>query len=1287
MDYILNEKYKKKKIFQKISKKAENKGNSKNSKNEMNKIFYCPKLFFYKNAKLLNHRISLPTIIILLIIFFSSSFEKVQIRQLISSNEIILKISGTGYQNIISYNYEDTNTYQVYVNDMDNPISITDLQKTISVESEPNIIKIVWTTQLENCQNMFAGLDNILEADLSNFDSSQVTNMESMFHSCTSLTSIKISNLDTSSLNYMNSIFYNCSQLTELDLSNWVISNVKSLRQAFFECRQLISLDISNFDTSSVTDMYQMFLSCNELISLDLSHFDTKSVENMFQMFCSCNKLEYLDVSNFNTSSVTDMSQMFLACSSLQSLDISSFTTQSLNSMTQMFTYCSRLKSLDLSNFDTSGITDMHSMFQGDGELEYLNLNGFKTSSCTNLENMFDGCYSLKSLDLSHFDTSNVINMNNLFSNCNQLETVDISNFDTSSVQNMAYMFHNCNSLKSLDLSKFDTSQVVSMEYMFSNCYSLTSLNINSFNTENVENYDNMFSSINGNLKYCFNNDINNEIKSQLPDYNKVECSELCQIDSNQKYIPEQNKCIEDCSNDDTYIYEYNNECYSSCPYDSYMINNGYLCFDADNIPLGYYISDNANKIIDKCDIKCNSCTLESSNNHLCTSCNTGNNYYPKSVENANSGKECYTGEQIGYYLDTINQIYNLCHETCKKCSGPENNQCTECNINYNLIIGKCKENETNKTTYFYDLNSNSNELKDKYTNVTFIDVSQEFIDFIYSHFNLDKQKDKIYITIDDSKSEEENKATSEYDYRIFLENGTELNLSSIEEDVYVDIYVPIKDLDMAKFDNAVFFSEQGYDIYDKNSEFYNDFCTSANQAGNDITLKDRKKDIYPNNITLCEDNCEYNGIDIENQRIICSCNLNTNKNYTEEEDDFLAEDNDGNFITYLLDKVNYKIFTCFSLIKSLDNLIRNYAFYTFVGIFTTTIILNLVFIFHTLPSIKKMMFKEMPTKSKIRKEIIKELKRLKNLRTVDQVTNVKNPNKKKKKASGLSLKRSKKTKNKNASKFKVIQNLATKPDYVPSEEKIITFPKEEDEDNKEELKKDEIDENEEKEEKMDINELPYSLAKIKDKRNIVKIFFSIIIQKIELLNIFCGNELMRSMLICEYILSLLINFFINTLLYSDDVVSNKYHNNGQLDFIVTIVLSLLSNVISSIICYFVKYSEGINEKTELILEIKSQKDYFRNLLIFFKFLKLKFICFIISELIIICCCFYYIIIFCIVYSQSRGSLMINYLSSLVEGLITSIAISIIIMVLRKIALVCSSKIMYNITKYVNNKF
>ena len=61
--------------------------------------------------------------------------------------------------------------------------------------------------------------------------------------------------------------------------------------------------------------------------------------------------------------------------------------------------------------------------------------------------------------------------------------------------------------------------------------------------------------------------------------------------------------------------------------------------------------------------------------------------------------------------------------------------------------------------------------------------------------------------------------ATTDFIYEYKLENGTVLNLSNVEEDVYVDIYVPIKNLEVVKFDLTKQFAEQGYDIYDKNRQ------------------------------------------------------------------------------------------------------------------------------------------------------------------------------------------------------------------------------------------------------------------------------------------------------------------------------------------------------------------------------------------------------------------------------------------------------------------------------------
>ena len=62
---------------------------------------------------------------------------------------------------------------------------------------------------------------------------------------------------------------------------------------------------------------------------------------------------------------------------------------------------------------------------------------------------------------------------------------------------------------------------------------------------------------------------------------------------------------------------------------------------------------------------------------------------------------------------------------------------------------------------------------------------------------------------------------------------------------------------------------------------------------------------IFPNNFSLCKENCKEKGVVIEDERVICSFNLNSNKSYEDKEDNNFFEE-DEIFISYLLDNNNY---------------------------------------------------------------------------------------------------------------------------------------------------------------------------------------------------------------------------------------------------------------------------------------------------------------------------------------------------------------------------------------------
>ena len=239
-------------------------------------------------------------------------------------------------------------------------------------------------------------IKNILEIDLSSFDTSLVTNMEDMFAYMSSLTTLNLSNFNTLQVTSMRAMFYGMSNLTTLDLSNFDTSNVTDMEVMFSRMSSLTTLNLSNFDTSKVTYMNAMFYGMSSLTSLDLSSFNTSKVMGMNGMFYGMSSLTSLDLSSFNTSKVMGMEDMFSRMSSLTTLNLSNFNTLQVVSMDRMFFGMSNLTTLDLSNFDTSKVTDMDFMFAlADEEklkdkLEriYVN-NDFNIAELTGFSEMF----------------------------------------------------------------------------------------------------------------------------------------------------------------------------------------------------------------------------------------------------------------------------------------------------------------------------------------------------------------------------------------------------------------------------------------------------------------------------------------------------------------------------------------------------------------------------------------------------------------------------------------------------------------------------------------------------------------------------------------------------------------------------------------------------------------------------------------------------------------------------------------------------------------------------------
>ena len=343
----------------------------------------------------------------------------------------------------------------------------------------------------------------------------------------------------------------------------------------------VLYIDFSNFISSKVQNMAYMFRDSKSLESLNFDNIDTSSVTDMFYMFYGCIELKSLNLNNFKTSSVTNMGYMFHYCLKLQSLNINNFDTSSVVYMGYMFSYCESLSSLNINNFNTLSVTNMEYMFQFCYLITSLNLNNFNTKSVKSIQGMFNLCIKLKSLDLNSFNTESVTDMSYMFSNCKELTSVKLDNFNTSSVLYMNHMFNGCNKLISLNLDNFNTSSLIDASYMFCDCYSLVSLNLTNFDfTTSIFNY--MFAGVNNKLKYCIDDNKTYQFLDLIEKCEK-NCKYVCIAGNSRTYIPEENLCINNCSMNEYYKYNYNNICYERCPNNTQLINNTYICKKIDN--------------------------------------------------------------------------------------------------------------------------------------------------------------------------------------------------------------------------------------------------------------------------------------------------------------------------------------------------------------------------------------------------------------------------------------------------------------------------------------------------------------------------------------------------------------------------------------------------------------------------------------------------------------------------------------------------------------------------------
>ena len=470
----------------------------------------------------------------------------------------------------------------------------------------------------------------------------------------------------------------------------------------------------------------------------------------------------------------------------------------------------------------------------------------------------------------------------------------------------------------------------------------------------------------------------------------------LCICDTSNTYkgwvSQENNPSIQECLNECPEYYDLDpttRKCYYSCdPKKDYVFNN--ICYK-NQCPEGTYLQD-PNSDIRTCVCKEKSEIDSDSGLTACEFTNPDLFYTDRNNCKYVYNNKCYSQCPQNTCLTTITKELVNCVDY-KSNMKIYNSICIEGIKEYVKSLEGIEDDDdiipiitpSGVVLNAFSSEADIEKLIDKYPNLTFVDLG-ECKDKLREAYNL-PQNIKFYIIGIDTPNLYGSSSINVFNYELYLKNGTQLDDLSSCDKYKIILSSHINDLDSIKFYKAKdFYEDDGYDIYNKSDIFYIDRCASAEDEGNDITLEDRTKYYYPN-VSICNEGCIYKFVDYKKKRFVCNCNADLTQKYKYNEDineekidiednKEKEEEDDESYIDYFLSLINYEIFTCANLFLKFKHFYKNAGFY--IGFITLIACIVLFFIFWVkgVKHIRLIMYRNIPTKQKLREIIRKQEER-----------------------------------------------------------------------------------------------------------------------------------------------------------------------------------------------------------------------------------------------------------------------------------------------------------------------
>ena len=450
--------------------------------------------------------------------------------------------------------------------------------------------------------------------------------------------------------------------------------------------------------------------------------------------------------------------------------------------------------------------------------------------------------------------------------------------------------------------------------------------------------------------------------------------------------------------------------------------------------------------------------------------------------------------------------------------------------------------------------------------------------------------------------------------YNFFSNNLTKLNLT-ICKDIKIDILIP-KDIPLNEIDK-----------YNKSSGYYNDICYTLINSQIDETIKDRINDYKKNNMSICEEDCEFTEYNPKTEKVKCFCNtkinlpilsdikINKEKLYS----NFKDIRNIGNF----------KMLHCIKLFLNESNKFKNLSNYILLLLLILSVISILSFSFNDFKKIKDFLNNiEMKKSNKIMNENIKTSNNEKNQ---IKIINKNDSN-------IINFKKIKKKKKKLKKKINIKNNFNKNLGEVGghSTKKIILIKEKSD---KEEILND-----------FELSELEYKDAIKKDNRTFIQLYISLLKKNHILIFSFFNLKDYNSYTIKIFIFffTFSINLIVSAMFYSDATMHKIYIDQGIFDFTYQLPQMFYSLIISTVLNQLLNLL-GIYEQS--IVEFNKNSDNNKEKIL--KKIKIKIILFFIIDYVLIFFFWIYLGCFCYVYRNTQIHLLIDVTSSFALSFIT----------------------------------